>query len=354
MSIGNLKDSGNQGNNFPWQLKVLLGLDCSCTQLQTANSILQDIDDNTDQLEFLLSSILVTLQSSTEYEAKFVVDTCNGDTVYLEVRVWNPDDSTWGPITYYLPGSSTPVVPPGASTPGCLQYTDPSGVLGMILAELQLQTPILTDIETNTGDAVTELQSLLALYTAGPSACANSLSVTLCTEQGNTLSGILTELQGTLDVNVTSIVEVEVKNDVGNPLPISGTVTITDGSGPITVDGTVAATQSGTWNIAAVTGPVALPTGAATEATLGVLNSQFIAVTRTPSLIRTGGSGTIAAGARSISVYNAGSVAGSILGVAGNILPGEIFNFDAGGENDTLAAFAYNGAGTTLVITTIV
>ena len=27
MSIGNLKDSGNQGNNYPWQYRVLLGLD---------------------------------------------------------------------------------------------------------------------------------------------------------------------------------------------------------------------------------------------------------------------------------------------------------------------------------------
>lgn len=26
MSIGNLKDYGNKGNNFPWQLKMLLGL----------------------------------------------------------------------------------------------------------------------------------------------------------------------------------------------------------------------------------------------------------------------------------------------------------------------------------------
>lgn len=26
MSIGNLKDTGNQGNNFPWQYKVLQGL----------------------------------------------------------------------------------------------------------------------------------------------------------------------------------------------------------------------------------------------------------------------------------------------------------------------------------------
>lgn len=30
MSIGNLKDYGNKGNNFPWQLKVLEGLQCIC------------------------------------------------------------------------------------------------------------------------------------------------------------------------------------------------------------------------------------------------------------------------------------------------------------------------------------
>ena len=29
MSIGNLKDSGNQGNNFPYQLAVLRGLNIS-------------------------------------------------------------------------------------------------------------------------------------------------------------------------------------------------------------------------------------------------------------------------------------------------------------------------------------
>lgn len=27
MSVGNTKDTGNQGNNFPWQFKMLLGLD---------------------------------------------------------------------------------------------------------------------------------------------------------------------------------------------------------------------------------------------------------------------------------------------------------------------------------------
>lgn len=42
---------------------------------------------------------------------------------------------------------------------------------------------------------------------------------------------------------------------------------ITDNGGSITVDGTVAATQSGVWNVG-LTGTVPLPTGAATEATL--------------------------------------------------------------------------------------
>ena len=40
MSVGNLKDSGNQGNNFPWQLKMLQGLqaildDPCCANLTT-------------------------------------------------------------------------------------------------------------------------------------------------------------------------------------------------------------------------------------------------------------------------------------------------------------------------------
>lgn len=53
-----------------------------------------------------------------------------------------------------------------------------------------------------------------------------------------------------VDVSGSSITvsgEVEIKNDVGNPIPVTGSVTVSDGSGPLTVDGTVAATQSGAW-----------------------------------------------------------------------------------------------------------
>lgn len=46
-------------------------------------------------------------------------------------------------------------------------------------------------------------------------------------------------------------------------------------SGSVTVSGTVAATQSGTWNINNVSGTVSLPTGASTEATLSTLNGKI-------------------------------------------------------------------------------
>ena len=48
----------------------------------------------------------------------------------------------------------------------------------------------------------------------------------------------------------------------------TGVLTVDDGGGSLTVDGTVAATQSGTWNINDISGTISLPTGAATESTL--------------------------------------------------------------------------------------
>lgn len=53
--------------------------------------------------------------------------------------------------------------------------------------------------------------------------------------------------------------------------PISGTITANAGTGTFTVSGTVAATQSGTWNVNNISGTVSLPTGAATETTLATL-----------------------------------------------------------------------------------
>ena len=47
MSVGDLKDYGNKGNNFPWQLKMLQGLqqmiDGNATCCQDTMSMLKDI-----------------------------------------------------------------------------------------------------------------------------------------------------------------------------------------------------------------------------------------------------------------------------------------------------------------------
>lgn len=40
MSIGNSKDYGNKGNNFPWQYKMLLGLDSILSSLSGGGSYL--------------------------------------------------------------------------------------------------------------------------------------------------------------------------------------------------------------------------------------------------------------------------------------------------------------------------
>lgn len=55
----------------------------------------------------------------------------------------------------------------------------------------------------------------------------------------------------------------------------SAPVVIASDQSAVPVSGTVAATQSGTWNVNNVSGTVSLPTGASTEATLSALNAKF-------------------------------------------------------------------------------
>jgi hypothetical protein len=62
-------------------------------------------------------------------------------------------------------------------------------------------------------------------------------------------------------------------------------VNVQDGGNSITVDGTVSATQSGTWDITNVSGTVSLPTGASTSALQTTGNSSLSSIDgKTPSL----------------------------------------------------------------------
>lgn len=87
---------------------------------------------------------------------------------------------------------------------------------------------------------------------------------------------------GSLTVALGDITGVVGQQTMANSLPVviasnQSAMPITDNAGSITVDGTVAATQSGTWNINNISGTVSLPTGAATETTLSSLNSKVTA-----------------------------------------------------------------------------
>jgi len=291
MSIGNLKDYGNKGNNFPWQLKMLVGQQCACDALK-------EIADNTDTVEPLLAQILTAIQNGTDYEAMLVVD--NAGVTWLEVRIWN--GTTFDPPIYFLAGSNTPGTPTAPIT-----YINPNSYLAQIVSN----TSNLISIEAGTPNAL------------GQTTMAASMPVVIASNQT-----AIPVNQGT------------------SPWVVG------DGGGSITVDGTIAATQSGTWNIAAVTGPVALPTGAATEATLLSVNNNLSSASRTPN-IRTyvNAVGSTTAGIYSFSIANVGSAAGL---VDGQVLPaGVTVNFDGGAMNNTLTAMTFDATGTTFVVTFI-
>lgn len=101
---------------------------------------------------------------------------------------------------------------------------------------------------------------------------------------------------------------IEISNDAGNPVPVSGTfwqatqpvsfTRLSSGTDSVTVfqptaanlnanvSGTVAATQSGTWNVTNVSGVVSLPTGASTAANQTTGNSSLSSIdTKTPALV---------------------------------------------------------------------
>lgn len=94
MSIGNLKTDGGKGTNWPWQYKMLKGL--------------QGIID-----------VISTTASGKEYEAELVSITClpptppattppPGTVIRLEVRTWDTTTGGFTNISYYEPGNNTP------------------------------------------------------------------------------------------------------------------------------------------------------------------------------------------------------------------------------------------------------
>lgn len=152
-SIGNLKNSGLQGNNFPWQLKMLQGQQCACDYLK-------EIDLNTDQVEPLLVQILSAIQNGSDFEAFLVVD--NAGVTWLEIRIWNPATGTFDPPVYFAAGSNTPGTPAAP-----ISYINPNSYLAQIVS----YTSNLVSIEAGTPNAL------------GQTTMANSMPVVIASNQ---------------------------------------------------------------------------------------------------------------------------------------------------------------------------
>jgi hypothetical protein len=114
MSVGNLKDTGNQGNNLPWQWKVLQGLQGIITQLQTTLSAdvrimrplgQQDCDDS-------VAVTLCTQQAGVQITPNIQV--LSGVIGFLPDQVYSISFANVGtvPITLSFDGGTTPVTIP--------------------------------------------------------------------------------------------------------------------------------------------------------------------------------------------------------------------------------------------------
>ena len=147
-------------------------------------------------------------------------------------------------------------------------------------------------------DGATDLSIYTACWAAGTTSDYNPITETLTdyslanltraiiagrsSTGGGTYYNVKVNPSGSLITAIGDITGIVGQNTMANSLPVAiasnqTAVPISDNGSSITVDGTVAAVQSGTWNLTNITGTVSLPTGAATESTLSTLNGKVTA-----------------------------------------------------------------------------
>jgi len=121
-----------------------------------------------------------------------------------------------------------------------------------------------------------------------------------------------------------------------------GTKAIVTNLGELTVVTTGGATEVTTDAIKTAT--------EATQAATEAIETASTDLARTPNMLRSSTSSSVAVAVHSVSVHNAGIATGTVLGA--NILAGETVNFDAGGNGNMLTAgsLTFDGTGTDFLI----
>ena len=182
--------------------------------------------------------------------------------------------------------------------------------------------PMTIDVKKTASDA-TNLVMATGCWAAGASTNVQPITTTLTDNSLATLSrsvitgysssgggsyhNVKVTPSGALTIAVGDITGIVGQQTMANSIPvvIASNQSAVPVSGSVTVSGTVAATQSGTWNINNISGTVSLPTGAATEATLLSIDGKVpsgLTVTSTRLLVD--GSGVTQPISGSVSVSN--------------------------------------------------
>jgi hypothetical protein len=240
--------------------------------------------------EATLQLVLSAIQQGQDFEAKIVVDDNGNGTTYLEVRIWNPDTQTWETPLYYLPGSNTGV--PAGSLTAPIIYINNGAVLAQIYTELLDQGLTLDGIKLDTAN----------LDVALSTRATEATQLTLATEAK--LEAVRVLLAA--------------------------------------IDSTVA-TETTLLLVKGVLDTIDADTSALATPTIG-LGVSMLRVT-------VAGAGSVTAGRRRVSFFNAGNADSTVAGTT--LKKGEAVSFSADGLRDTLAAISYNCLTSELLITTV-
>jgi hypothetical protein len=113
MSIGNLKDSGNQGNNLPWQWKVLQGLQ------EIANQTAQPLTCVEDSIAICAGGNLLT-STTIGTDTGLDVNIIGGVTLEVNLDAANDQVGIYG----YVNGASGSPVPLNVNAAGQVAIQD--------------------------------------------------------------------------------------------------------------------------------------------------------------------------------------------------------------------------------------
>ena len=129
MSIGNLQDYGNKGNNFPWQLKMLKGLQGIIDHLLLGQRACDDSVSTT--LCTNQANVIITPGINTVNGLKDMVYYIGATSKLLTLSIYNPDTvvsilvSTDGGVNYVSVPSKVTI---NFDAGGLLNYFNPTQI----------------------------------------------------------------------------------------------------------------------------------------------------------------------------------------------------------------------------------